>query len=191
MEGTDRVDFERLLAELFGALDKPLTEAKREGFWKGLVRMSLVEFARCRDQLLSELQEAGAPKSFGVSDVWAAKRRLRAPPVLFEHEKPKDDWKGDHWDIAANRHLLAYLLGHRIPGRGPSYAAMRDPTRLEDKILDASPEFVANVKTLVAYKNAWAQDMRDEVAPSLEFQRKCWDECMERAKAAFAQREAA
>jgi hypothetical protein len=78
MTDGDRPEFERLLSELFAALDKPLYESKREGFWRGLAKMSIVEFTRCRDLVLEELEQVDPPKTFGVSEVWAAKRRLRA-----------------------------------------------------------------------------------------------------------------
>ena len=78
MQASDRAEFETILEELFAAFDKPLTDAKREAFWKGLQRMTLVEFARCRDLLLEELSDGEPRRTFAVSDVWAARHRLRA-----------------------------------------------------------------------------------------------------------------
>lgn len=78
METGERGAFETILGEMFAALDKPLGEAKTEAFWKGLQRLSILEMARIRDELLSELESTEPPKSFSVADVWALKRRLRA-----------------------------------------------------------------------------------------------------------------
>lgn len=102
-----------------------------------------------------------------------------------------DPFQGDAWDMAANRHLLAYIARQlaedpRRYGRGPSKAAMQVS---KSKNADASPEFVANVGRLVAAKNAWAADMRDiaqngEVAEDV--QRVVWSDYIGRAEAEIA-----
>ena len=111
----------------------------------------------------------------------------------------------DRWDIAANRHLLAYLMRRMAEnphayGRPASYLAMRVIARRENQNADASPEFVRAVETLVAYKRAWAQDMREWVdpetgevgRPSVDAQKAAWEDCMARAEADIAtQRRAA
>lgn len=102
---------------------------------------------------------------------------------------------GDQWDSAANHHLLAYIAKRVTAkpqryGQGPSYEAMTDQKRTSDKILDASPEFVACVQVLVGYKNGWAQDMREEaVAGSVpvERQKSYWADCMQRAEEQITQ----
>lgn len=102
---------------------------------------------------------------------------------------------GDNWTHSANLHLLGYITREvsakpQRYGHGPSYEAMTDRARVNDKILDASPEFVACVQVLVSYKNGWAQDMRDESAeasPTIERQQAYWAECMARAEAQITQ----
>lgn len=105
-----------------------------------------------------------------------------------------DRWQGDEWLAAANRHLLGYITrvvsaDPKIFGRGPSYMAMKDPKRMHDKILDASPEHVRNVNTLVKFKNLWAEQMRlsanADGVPIAE-QQEVWRECMKRAEAEIA-----
>lgn len=188
MQETDRQAFEVILAELFAALDKPLSEAQRVGFWKGLQRMSIVEFSRCRDQMLAELSEGEAPRKFGVADVWAAKRRLRAPAPESTPKEP--EWQGDDWDIAANNHLLAHILRQRQMGvhyADPETAAMR---RRANQPTEESRELTA---PLVAYKKAWAQDCREYredmdpktgeyLPPPVEVQKRWWNDCMRRAE---------
>lgn len=180
----DRPEFERMLREIFGALDKPLTEHQRAAFWKGLQRMSLPEFERCRDLILRDLEDGEPVRRFGVAEVWAARKQLRA---AAPDKPPTDPWPGDRWDEAANTHLLAHITrslhaNPRCYGRPASYLGMKT-TRTKNA--DASPEFVRNVQTLVGYKNRWAAQMRasdsGEGVP-VEEQREVWDECMRRAE---------
>lgn len=168
MQADDRNLFEVILAELFAAIDKPLGEAQREAFWKGLQRMHIVEFARCRDQLLDELEKGEAPRKFGVPDIWAAKRRLRAsaPPA---NQAKEPEWAGDAWDEDASEHLQGYIRRRlsadpQAFGRPASYMGMKTSTTPN---ADASPEFVRAVQKLVIAKNLWAADMR-EIAPEPE-----------------------
>lgn len=93
----------------------------------------------------------------------------------------------DGWDIAANRHLLAYFAKHRMPGRPPSLRGMQSMSRREHPNADADETYIAAVAVFVAYKNAWARDMREwEGTPSIEDQKRTWAECMQRADAQVA-----
>lgn len=199
MQDGERQDFETMLAELFGALGLVLTKEKIEGFWRGLARMSIIEFGRCRDRLLQDLEGGQAvAKPFSVATLWDAKKRLRPQaPVTFEHEKQLDDgFRGDVWDIAANLHLLQHIrsslaIRHGRYGAPPSLAAMRETTRKEHPNAHASPEFIANVHELVTAKRAWAGDMRDlaancegKVDPQL--QREIWNDYISEAEARIA-----
>lgn len=121
-----------------------------------------------------------------------------------EHDREVNDqpalpnpaaFAGDQWDSAANHHLHAYIsrmvaAKPKRYGQGPSYEAMADQKRLGDKVLDASPEFVACVQVLVGYKNGWANDMREEAiagAVPVERQKAYWADCMRRAEEQIAQ----
>lgn len=111
-----------------------------------------------------------------------------------------DSYVGDNWDEAANLHLLGYIT-RMIPidparyGKGPSYMAMKDLMRKDDKVLDASPEFVKAMHILAAYKNAWAQDMRecmdDQGRVPVDKQTAYWKECMRLAEEAITAERAA
>lgn len=193
MHADDREEFGKILAEIYGGLDKPLSEATREGVLKGLLgKMSLLEFARVRDLVLSELENGERPNRFGLPEIWAAKRRLRAR-VSTTFEQPREAWKGDGWDIQANLHLLAYIRrvmaeNPKRYGRPASYLAMRNTTREQSPNADASPEFIRAVKILVTAKNLWARDMREAEAEGVTPADggKAWfEEGMQRAETAI------
>lgn len=183
MNSADRTEFDAQLAVLCAGMDVPCTQERKEAYWKGLQQMSLSIFVRTVEFILAKENWAKIPKP---GQVWEASKRMRTagPPP-----PPRDDgFRGDAWDAAANRYLLGYLTKRlekrlAIPGRTASYSAMAASERelrirgLDTHLLDASPEFVANVELLVKAKNAWAFDMRDiaqngEVAP--EIQRAVW-----------------
>lgn len=168
MQADDRKAFDTILAEIFAAIDKPLGETQREAFWKGLQRMHIVEFARCRDQLLEELEKGEPPRRFGVGDIWGVKRRLRAPAPTAIQQKQSEP-TGDKWDEEASLHLQGYIRRRlsadpQAFGRPASYMGMKT---MSTPNADASPEFVRTVQKLVAVKNLWAADMR-EIAPGPE-----------------------
>jgi hypothetical protein len=175
----DRPRFNTMLAELFAAIDKPLGEAKEGAFWKGLARMSLVDFARVSESLIAGLETRDAPKFFTVSDIWAARRNLRARGPESAAPGAGDNWQGDEWDVRANLHLLAYIRA--TLGANPRIWGAPN-----------SDEQAAATAVLVRFKRAWAQDMREwggEVSPEESY--RAWHDCMRRAEAQIWQRRAA
>lgn len=150
MQANDRPAFDVMLAELFGALDKPLTDAKREGFWKSLEKMSLVDFGRARDMLLRDLADVtpGMWKQFTAGDIWAAKKALRAKAPVFQHEKanPAEDALWDAWALAGNRYLLGLVRRLPMLGKLPHHT---------------SAELGPFTRRMVEAKNHWVRDMRD------------------------------
>lgn len=189
MLGTDRETFETRMRELFAGLDKPVTDARIEACWKGLAKMSLVEFGRCCDLLLEEITEdvdllRRLQRSFTASDVWAAKRRLRARGAASQPQASEPEWSGDGWDIQANRMLLGYL-GDQVRA-GIRYcdddtAAGRRSAR------EPSQETCDLTAPLLAYKSAWAQDMRELHAEqghvTADQELRTFRDCMRRANA--------
>lgn len=155
MDVADRPAFDAMLAELFGALDKPLTEAKREGFWKGLGAMSLMDFARARDLLFQDLAKSegglSAPRPFTVGDFWAAKRRLRAPAPMHLRAPDPEDGRWDRWALEGNRYLLGVVMRLGERGRLPKLPPGGHPTE----------ELLVLVRELTAAKGRWVDDMRD------------------------------
>lgn len=168
----DRDQFDQKLSVLFAGIDKPLGDAAREAFWRGLAKMSLVEFNRCVDLLLRELEDhEGPPKRFSVADVWQAKHRLRAKAPGAPTVQPDLAWDGDRWDMAGNARLWKHIT-RKIMGSG----------------VRISPD---QVRQLVAAKNAWAADMRDiddkgAEGVRRELQDRCWDDIIGRVTAAKA-----
>jgi hypothetical protein len=190
MLSTDRDEFVKLLKVLFAGLDKPLGETKEVAFWKALERMSMSDFSRCCDQILEDLEDgdrrAEWAKRFTPGDIWAAKRRLRSRSSGNQQpefvEKP---WRGDSWDMRANRLLLGYI-GDQARA-GVSYCSQHDRGFHLTPEWQPLSETVALTQPLVDYKNAWAQDMREAADPSncvpIDQQMAAWNDCMRRANA--------
>jgi len=186
---TDREEFVKRLRVLFAGLDKPLGEAKETAFWIALAQMSLIEFGRCCDFVLEELQDGDKRREyttrFTPGDVWTARRRLRAKVSAAVQEQtgaPPAQWAGDAWDIRANLALRGYFDDQTR--RGIHYC---DSETLEGirPAHTPSDETRALIAPLLAYKRAWAQDMRELHAEqgfvSADVQRRTFLECMRRA----------
>ncbi len=194
MQDTDRKAFDEILGEIFASIDKPLGEAQRSVFWKGLKDISILEFARCRDLLVKEFREMeDPPRKFTVGDIWRARKKLRVVPPPPDNQ-PK--WAGDVWEQVANQQLRRHIHT-RIAGDSNCYgrgATMRGMKASTDPNADASPEFVRAVNTLVAYKNRWAQLIREAAGPEgvpAKDQRDMWDNCMRMAEQQIAEERAA
>jgi len=164
VQASDRSEFEKGLAEIFAAIDKPLGDAQREAFWRGLKQMSLIEFSRCRDKIIDDQRDGELPRKFGVSDIWLTKSKLQAAaPSMPAH----DGFRGDNWTIASNLHFLAYIL-RAAQGRRK----------------------VIGTDIFVRHKNLWAEQMRLSADPKGEVpvaeQKEVWAECMKRAEEEIA-----
>lgn len=121
MQAGDRQAFETILGEMFAALDKPLGDVKVEAFWKGLQRLSILDMARIRDELLAELESSEPPKNFTVADVWALKRKLRAraPVVVNQRSLPA----GTAYDEGALEAEIGRLTSGDKPERAAQFAS--------------------------------------------------------------------
>lgn len=117
MEAGDRKAFDTILGEIFAAIDKPLGDAKTEAFWKALQRLTILEMARIRDEMLASLETSEAPKSFSVSDVWALKRRLRAKAPIAGNQQPVNF-------EAALQNEIARLTANDKPERAAEFAGI-------------------------------------------------------------------
>lgn len=170
MQDTDRKAFDEILGEIFAAIDKPLGESQRSAFWKALSDMSILEFARIRDHLLREWREQDPPRKFTPGDIWRARKSLRAAPPS---KSTDDGWTGDDWDLKANLRLLSYVLKACMARR------KIDPS---------------STRTLVAFKNRWAELMRIsgpfEMVP-MDEQDDSWKECIKQAETEIGRAKAA
>lgn len=90
------------------------------------------------------------------------------------HDKPEPD----KWVVAGNRRLLRYITTRCAA----SSRCFGDPSR------ESNPNFVHNVKTLVAYKNRWTEVMQEtatEQGVPVDDQMMFWRECMREAESLF------
>lgn len=179
MHADDRKAFDVILGEIFHAIDKPLGEAKQEAFWKGLQRMSIVEFARCRDHIIEGLERGTTPKTFSVGTIWEVKRELRSTGPERNQSQPESAWNGDGWDFTANNRFGRFLNDRMAADPHcwgpPGSSVQADAARIA-----------------IAYKRAWASDMRevaifepgssDPLEPTFEQQERAWRDCMARAE---------
>jgi len=135
VETGERLAFETILGEMFAAIDKPLGDAKIEAFWKGLQRLSILDMARIRDEMLVSLETTEPPKIFSVSDIWAIKRRLRArAPVVMNHNQPVNF-------EAALQNEIARLTANDKPERAAEFASyIRQNVRHWEDRRRADPE---------------------------------------------------
>lgn len=122
MTPTEKPRFMELLSTLFGAHGKPLSDSMVQGYWKGLEKMSLVEFERCCDSAIDRLQyaERGVSKTPTVAELWDIKRGFRARVPVKAEKEP--EFVGDEWDIAANQLLLAYIAQNSLKRDPVNYA---------------------------------------------------------------------
>lgn len=74
MYNSERAEFDELLRQLCAGFNKPVGD-RSEAYWKGLSRMSLVEFARCVEFALGEQGPKDIPTT---PQVWGIRKQLRA-----------------------------------------------------------------------------------------------------------------
>lgn len=117
----------------------------------------------------------------------------------------RDDFTGDHWDVAGNMRLLKHittLLAANSAALGKVLPVKE--IRSESGALiciesQASSEQVTATELLVAYKKAWSQDMREHIDretgevghPPLAEQDRTWNDTIARAMSDINRKEAA
>lgn len=169
MLSTDRSEFETHLGAMFGAWNRVLSQDAKEGYWKGCQQMALSEFIRSCSKAIQSYTEESSQRLPDVGAIWAIKRGLRTTPAVTQ-EKP-DSFKGDHWDVKANIHLLAYI--HRRPKRYSDGNPKSEYTK-------------ARTALIVAGKNEWAQYMRESDGHvEIQDQKDVWANCMQAAEKAI------
>lgn len=112
-------------------------------------------------------------------------------------------WQGDEWDIEANQRLLKFMTTI-VAERSNVFGPVLPPKRVMVTVncveqfshLEAqpSPQQRKATEILLAYKKAWAQDMReycDEEGvihlPPSEYRERTWNDVMQRAMADIRQ----
>lgn len=166
----DRKEFDDHLASLCAGFNVPVG-LRSEAYWLGLQKMELPTFVRVVQYALGE---DGPEKIPTVSQCWAISKKLRAVRYVPPQE-PASKWRGDHWDIEANHHLLNHLRKHP-----KKYA----PDSTYDPIARqavAGPLTKIYTEILVRWKKTWAEDMRAEINPDAAVKQSSWQDCISRA----------
>ncbi len=175
MLNSDRPEFEAQLATLCSGFNVPMGE-RSGAYWLGLQKMDLATFARV---VADALGEGGPEKMPTVGMCWTLSKKTRVARYIPQPAKQETQWRGDHWDIEANHHLLNYLRSHP-----KKYAP---DSSYEGRQAVAGPLTERNTKILAQWKKTWAEDMRAEGNPSPKTKRESWEECMQRADAQIAE----
>lgn len=199
MLSTEREEFDKQLGVLFGGVDLPLTESKRDAFWRGLQRMSMLDFTRTIDHMLESLEDADyrnrITRNLNPGLVWDARKNLRsrvnaaiADQTGNNQHHARSPWHGDSWDERANRWLYVHIANQAVL-HGIHYATEQDRA-FYPRLAEWQPEPATRQMTaiLVGYKNAWAEDVRQDAAAAgepldIELQRSTFADCMRRADA--------
>lgn len=105
MNSGDRKEFDAQIAILCAGYDKPLGD-RAEAYWKGLHRMSLIEFARCVEYALGDDGPEKLPTVHIVRQILSKlKNQTRSYAQLPANEDPRD-----HLLFYANRMFLRHLV---------------------------------------------------------------------------------
>lgn len=108
MISTDKPEFETQLTMLCQGYGFWLGD-RLEAYWKGLQKMTLVQFARCVEYALSEEGPEKIPNTHGV---WKIHRELRQWPTAPTPEPPPPEV--GKWLGYVNGLFLKYLLHRRV-----------------------------------------------------------------------------
>jgi hypothetical protein len=108
---TDRSDYDKLFDTWCVGLGAIPTEARREAYWKGLSKMSVIQFSRVVDHCLSEDGPEKIPTVPGVWKLWrsiAAAARTRSMPPPQPPEEQSEGLK------LVNGMFLQYINRRRV-----------------------------------------------------------------------------
>lgn len=182
MTQDEKPKFLELLNSLFGAHGRTVWDGALAGYWKGLGKMSLMQFERVVGKAIDKLQyaERGVAKVPTVPELWDLHRGIR-------HEQPRPQqeptWTGDAWDTAANLLLLAYFERKKGAKEMDRYAP-DSPYSASAHHCIVGERTKARTAVLVKWKNLWARDMREDRAEGGRRDGKLyWFDLMTRAEA--------
>lgn len=115
MNSGDRHEFDTQMSILCAGFNVPLGD-RPEAYWKGIIRMSLMEFTRCVEYALGE---DGPEKIPTCSQLWGIRKQLRAQArvVIAEQRVPEVEYT--HAQRNANLLLIDWLNWH-CRNRGPA-----------------------------------------------------------------------
>jgi hypothetical protein len=121
---TDRAEFESQLKTLCAGFNIPATTERQEAYWTGLAKMSLLQFVRCVEYVLSEDGPDKFPTTKAMWNIHKTARsratQITQPVRLIEQQ--------DHLLYFANRMFSRHLANRG--GLGPTeLSAARKVTR--------------------------------------------------------------
>lgn len=76
MQENDTVNFERALLRLCAGFDVPMSDARKEAYWRSLRKLQLLEFTGLIDMALVESTFASMPT---VGALWELHRKVQSP----------------------------------------------------------------------------------------------------------------
>ncbi len=186
MNTADKPKFVESLNALFGAHGRTVWDGALSGYWKGLEKMSLMQFERCVEKSVEKLAHAerGVAKVPTVAELWDISRGIRS------YERPQtieDPWRGDDWDTGANLLLLAYIEQKKDRKLMDRYAP-DSPYSDKAHHVVVGPITKARTAILVKWKDLWSRDMREDRLEGGKLDGKpLWFDYMTRAEAEIDQ----
>lgn len=113
MLSTDRKDFEALLVPLCAGFNVPLAD-RPDAYWRGLQKMSLIEFSRVVDHALGE---DGPDKIPTTKQCWSIRNQLRKP-MRHEPAQPRVlPQRHGFWHSTVDGMFMRYLSRRRLTDR--------------------------------------------------------------------------
>lgn len=124
MLSTDRKEFEAQVATYCAGCNVPATAERQEAFWIGLSKMTLIEFSRCVEFVLSE----GGPEKPPLTPkaIWRLHREIQSKARTSTQQVIHRGEQQDHLLYFANRMFLRHIVmrgglgstGRFAPGYG-------------------------------------------------------------------------
>ena len=111
MLSTDRKEFDAQMEILCGAYDKPLW-ARAEAYWKGLAKMSIIDFARCVEYAVGQNGPEKVPTTHDMWTIWRKLRAERPRAPAPKAAEPTEVWSV--WQLKVDSLFLRYLARRRL-----------------------------------------------------------------------------
>lgn len=115
MNSGDRHEFDTQMSLLCAGFNVPIGD-RSEAYWKGVIRMSLMEFTRCVEHALGE---DGPEKIPTCSQLWGIRKQLRAQARVVVVEQKAREVEYTNAQREANLLLIDWLNWH-CRNRGPA-----------------------------------------------------------------------
>jgi hypothetical protein len=96
MQSNERTEFDGLMDQFCAGMGVPSYDVRKEAFWKGLQKMSLIQFGRVVEHCLSEEGPDKIPNVPGIWKLWrslAAAARTRSMPLPQPPEEQSEGLK--------------------------------------------------------------------------------------------------